>query len=97
MLCSSSIILFTDVTDGNNESPLDMAMGNLSRREGCVDVALYLLNHGCHNNDEDKAKLLCFACKHGKLDVVKELVEQHHINPSGEHSWTAIATACMCV
>ena len=60
-------------------------MGNLSRREGCIDVALYLLNHGC-GNDENKAKLLCGACEHGKLDVVKELVEQHHIIPSGKHS-----------
>ena len=60
-------------------------MGNLWR-EGCVDVALYLLNHGCDGNDKDKAKLLCGACEHGKLDVVKELVEQHHIIPSGEHS-----------
>ena len=74
--------------DDNNESPLDKALGNLSSwREGsgCVDVARYLLNHGC-GNDEDKAKLLCGACEHGKLDVVKELVEQHHINPSGKHS-----------
>ena len=61
-------------------------MGNLSMRGGCVDVALYLLNRGCHGNDEDKAKLLCAACEHGKVDVVKELVEQHHITPSGKHS-----------
>ena len=51
-----------------------------------VDVALYLMNHGCSGNNKDRAKLLCGACEHGKLDVVKELVEQHHIVPSGKHS-----------
>ena len=68
-----------------NESPLDKAMRNLSSRESCFDVALYLLNHGC-GNDKDRANLLCSACKHSKLDVVKELVEQHHVIPSGKYS-----------
>ena len=72
--------------DDNNESPLDKAMANLSRGEGFVDVALYLMNRGCPSNNEDRAKLLSGACKHGKLDAVKELVEQHHIIPSGEYS-----------
>ena len=75
----------TDVVNGNNESPLDKAMGNLFWREGCVDVGLYLINNGCGNNST-RAKLLCGACKRGRLDVVKELVEQHHIIPSGKHS-----------
>ena len=79
-----TLLKFTDVTDDNNESPLDMAMANLSWTAGCVDVALYLMNHGCPSNNEDRAKLLCGACEHGKLDVVKELVEQHHIVPSGK-------------
>ena len=61
-------------------------MANLSRRAGCVDVALYLMNYGCPSKNEVRAKLLCGACKHGKLEVVKELVEQHHIVPSGKYS-----------
>ena len=74
-------------------------MGNLSRRGGCVDVALYLLNHGCQSNDQDKSKLLCGACEHGKLDVVEELVEQHHIIPSGEHSisYSMVVQISMCL
>ena len=81
----------TEVTDVNIESLLDKAMGNLSRKAGCIDIALYLINHGCPSNDGDRAKLLCEACKHGKLEVVKELVEQHHVIPSGKH--TLLATA----
>ena len=71
-------------------------MANLSRRAGCVDVALYLMNHGCSGNDEDRAKLLCGACEHGKLDVVKELVEQHHTVPSGKYSTSYKLHACSC-
>ena len=59
-------------------------MGNLSRGESYFNVVLYLMNHGC-GNDEDKKRLLCGACEHGKLDVVKELVEHHHIIPTGKH------------
>ena len=51
--------------------------------EDFVDVAHYLITRGC-GGDEDKGKLLCGACWHGKLDMVKELVEQHKVNPTGE-------------
>ena len=49
------------------------------------NIALYLINHGLHD-EQHKAKLLCVACKWGNLDVVKELVEQHNVDPNGEHS-----------
>ena len=80
---------------GNNKLPLNKAIENLTWKGGCVEVALYLMNHGCPGSDEDRAKLLCGACKHGKLDVVKEMVEQHHIVPSGEHS-TSYSMPCTC-
>ncbi len=62
---------------------LDIALEYLSRNEGCVDVALYLMTRGC-GSDEDKAKLLCGACQWGKLGVVKELVEQYKVGPKSE-------------
>ncbi len=49
--------------------------------DDCVDVALYLMSRGC-GDDEDKARLLCAVCEHGNLNVVKELVEQHKVDPS---------------
>ncbi len=33
---------------------------------------------------EDKAKLLCAACLHGNLGVLKELVEQDKVDPKSE-------------
>ena len=47
-----------------------------------LDIALYLISRGCRS-DEDKDKLLITACQSGKLKVVKELVEQHNVNPKG--------------
>ena len=49
-----------------------------------VDVALYLINRGC-GDDTDKAKLLCKACWHDRLDIVKELVEEHKLDPKGKY------------
>ena len=55
------------------------------RSESDGDVGLYLIEcHGC-GDEQDKAKLLCKACKWGNLDVVTELVEQHNVDPNGEY------------
>ena len=67
--------------DDEGQSPLDKAVVGVY--EDCVDVALYLMSRGC-GGDEDKAKLLCRACRSGKLGVVKELVEQHKVDPKSE-------------
>ena len=37
-----------------------------------------------HNNESDKAELLCGACGFGKLPVVINLIEQHQLDPNGE-------------
>ena len=71
----------TDVRNDEGQSPLDIALLTYSVR--CIDLALYLINRGC-GDDEDKDKLLCEACLWGKLDVVKELVEKHDRDPNGE-------------
>ena len=68
---------YTDVRNEDGNSPLDVALGGYK-----LDIALYLINHGC-DSDEDKVKLLCEACWRGELKMVKELVEQHNVNPKG--------------
>ena len=76
-----SIFSTTDVRD-NRESLLDKALGGYLKN---CDVALYLINNG-YGNEQDKAKLLCQGCSSGNLDIVKELVEQHKVDPNGEQS-----------
>ncbi len=81
----SVCVMYTDVRDDEGKSPLDKAMAPecLYENEGCVDVALYLTSRGC-GGDKDKANLLCAACFYGKLGVVKELVEEHEVDPKSE-------------
>ena len=79
----SITLIHTDVRDDQGQSPLDLALEDLYDDEDDIAVALYLINHGC-GDDEDKDKLLCGACSWGKLDVVKELVEKHDHDPKGE-------------
>ena len=77
-----SAFFITGVQD-DGKSPLDKALaGGYSKH---CDVPLYLINNG-YGNEQDKAKLLCKGCSSGNLDVVKELVEQHKVDPTGEHS-----------
>ena len=68
--------------DGRGQSPLDLALKEMYD-DYCIDVALYLINRGC-GDDEDKNKLLCGSCQFGRLDVVKELVEEHNCDSKGE-------------
>ena len=71
--------------DGLGDSPLDLALEDMDDRidDGFIDVALYLINRGC-GDDEDKNKLLCGSCRRGRLDMVKELVEEHNCDPKSE-------------
>ena len=64
-----------DVTDDKGWSPLDRAL-----QCGHVDVLFFLLNLG-YGDDKQRAKLLFYASFHGKLDVVRVLVEQHKVDP----------------
>ncbi len=73
--------VYTDVRDDEGQSPLNKA---LNGNDGGVDVALYLMSRGCACGDEDKAKALCEACVWGKLNVVKELVQHHKVDPKSE-------------
>ncbi|XP_064381895.1 inversin-like isoform X4 [Halichondria panicea] len=87
-----------DVRDGKGKSPLDKALEDLYEcGDGCVDVAHYLMSRGCACGDEDKAELLRAACYHGNMGVVKELVEQHKVDPNVRDygtNWTPLRFAC---
>ena len=65
--------------DHHGQTPLDVALDSIMG--GCVKVALYLIHCGC-GGDKERIRLLCNASRFGKLDVVKELVEQHKVDPS---------------
>ena len=51
---------------------------------GHFDFVVYLISHGC-GDDKDRACVLTQAGYLGRLDVVKELVEQHKVDPKGLH------------
>ncbi len=74
--------------DDQGQSPLDIVLDELDDlgddSDNYVDVALYLMSHGCACADEAKAMLLCVACLYGMLGVVKELVEQFKVDPKSE-------------
>ena len=79
----SITLTHADVEDGGGQSALDIAFEDVYNDDGRIDVALYLINRGC-GNDEDKNKLLCLSCQWGRLDVVKELVDKHNCDPKSE-------------
>ena len=75
---------YSDLKDDEGETPLDKVMGftYLDQHKELVDLALSLINRGC-GSEKDKGNLLCVACCMSKLDIVKELVEQHKVEPKG--------------
>ena len=68
----------------NGKSPLDLALKMLFEKESFPDIANYLIKSGCHG-DEIEEKLLCGACRWGKLEIVKELVKKLKVDPNGEY------------
>ena len=77
----------TGVRDGQGCSLVDTTLANIYEYgdPDCgLDIALFLINHGV-DDEQDKARLLCEACELWNLDVVKELVEQHNVDPNGEY------------
>ena len=87
---SNELILHTFTTGVRNDqgrSLVDTALTNMYEYydpDRGLNIALVLINHGV-DDEQDKAKLLCEACKGGNLDVVKELVEQLNVDPNGEY------------
>ena len=68
--------------DDHGQSPLDRALEDVDDEDD-LDLGLYLINHGC-GGYEGKVELMCEACCWDRLDVVKELVELHKVDPKGE-------------
>ena len=77
-------IIFAGVRDDKGKSPLDRAVENVYYTEGCPEVAHYLMSHGFDSDEKTLTKLLCGACRCGKLAIVKELVEEHKLDPKSE-------------
>ncbi len=82
------------MVDVEGKSPLDYALDghNDNYDEVSVYIALYLVNHGC-GDDKDKDRLLFAACCQGELNVVKELITKHKVEPNGER----IVALCLCM
>ena len=69
--------------DDEGKSPLNRVIENV-HSEGFPEVAHYLMNFGCDIDGEILTKLLLGACRRGKLDIVKELVDRHKLDPNSE-------------
>ena len=86
------ICVTVDVRDDEGRSPLDLVLKGVGDRwSECgrgFDIAHYLLSCGC-GDKENRIKWLYKACRWGTLDIVKELVERHNVDPNGEHTHTA--------
>ena len=78
---------FAGVRDDKGKSPLDRAMEDVYETEGSPEVAYYLMSCGCDRDEETLADLLCGACQRSKLSIVKDLVEQHKLDPNSEFQW----------
>ena len=74
-------MILTGVKDGDEDSPLDEVV-----EMGYSDRMFHLVNHGCGNSKFKDAAIIK-ACKYGRLEIVKELVEQHKVNPKGNHDY----------
>ena len=90
------ICVTVDVRDDEGRSPLDILLEgivnpmNWKKQCYCFPIAHYLLSCG-YGDDEDGVKWLYEACKWSELEVVKELVERHNVDPKGEHTHTQYA------
>ena len=82
--------------DDKGKSPLDRAMEDMYFTEGCSEVAHYLMSHGFDSDKETLTKLLCGACRWRKLAMIKELVEQHKLDPKSEPLSCRLIFWCSC-
>ena len=82
--------------DDQGNSPLDFALHwEIDYYDVSVDTALYLVNHGC-GDVKDKVKLLCAAYCQDKLDIVKEIIENHKVDPKSEIIITLYTHSLVC-
>ena len=72
----------SDVRNGEGLSPLGIVLMD-TYAFGHFDFVVYLISHGC-GDDAERVIVLVHACHQGRLDVVKELVEQYKVDPNSE-------------
>ena len=87
-MCSStfnfSSSFLTPLTVASSDKHNCTALG-LARIEGHKNMEKMLVEYGCSlGSEEQQFSLLLRACELGKLDMVKELVEVHNVNPSSK-------------
>ena len=74
----------SDLKDNEGETPLDKVMAKYPfEDESLINLAYSLVKRGC-GCEKDKGNLLCAGCYWYELDMVKDLVEQHKVDPRGE-------------
>ena len=80
------------MSDHEGQSPLDRALNSkmLYKEEGCINIVQYLKRLGC--SSESKVKHICGACRWGKFETVKKLVEQDKKDLNGKHTEVDIDT-----
>ena len=83
ILSVSELHYILDLRDDKGNSPLDRAINNMYKKV-YPEVALYLMNKGCETDKETLTKLLLEVCRTSKLEMVKELIEQHKLDPKSE-------------
>ena len=69
----------TESTGIDGHSPLYWAI-----YKDRTEVERHLREYGCTVDDGDKDRLLVGACKAGRLDVMKELIEDHNCDPTSK-------------
>ena len=82
MRVTIEIILYdthTEITGSDGCSPLGWAFS-----KDITEVERYLRDHGCTVVDGDKDQILVRACEAGRLDVMKELIEDHGCDPTSK-------------
>ena len=87
VLSQCKMFITIGVRNRNGQTPLDKALDYNTLlgtgSEDFPDVALYLINCGCPEGNKDKLKILRGACRWGKLNMIKELIEQLKVDPKG--------------
>ena len=72
-------MIHTEITGSDRCSLLYWAIS-----KDITEVERYLRDQGCTVVDGNKERLLVRACEAGRLDVMKELIEDHNYDPTSK-------------
>ena len=79
-----TLMFMVGLSNEKQQPLLDTTLERIKDEHYCIDVVIYLMNCGCTCSYTDMINLLFGVCAHGKLNVVKDLVEHHKVNPQGQ-------------